>query len=414
MKHPACIFIDRGWVELEGSTAYRYIANKDTSDFLDSQAYKSKEGVYWPALKKTSRTPKFNEPDRPIQFVSSYEMKRFNLVSRYTEYAPVQVIEALKFLCEIQKYCLENGHFLETHMWNVILSHGRPLLIDIGDFFKYKKTSSDDHKVIQSLISSFRESEDNHSPIHFSKFIANYRSFIEDINKALHQENTSIIDKVDAVLNLISQAEPTTKNGYWTDYAKEEWTETKQIPMLYNNKSHSLCEYIKEKKPKTVFDVGCNNGIYSLYAASLGAECMGVDTDATSVQQANRLASSKNLNASFVCYDIMKDQPAYSLNGVYQKPTERFISEMVIAPAVYHHLFRQGHSSKSIVTELVKYSSKYLCLEFIPHNDTYIDTSLTSWDMLDNVLHHLKESGFETVIRNSHPYPRVWIMAEKK
>ena len=181
MKHPACIYTERGWVELEADSAYRYITNKETDTFLTSRGYRDKEGIYWPALKVTHRPPKFCDNSVSVEVVSSYEIEKFNLVSRYTEFVPSQILEALKFLCEIQKYCLENGYFLETHIWNVILSHGRPLLIDIGDFFKYKGSPSDNHRIMQSIVGSFREKEDNHSPVHFSKFIVDYQNFTEKL-----------------------------------------------------------------------------------------------------------------------------------------------------------------------------------------------------------------------------------------
>jgi SAM-dependent methyltransferase len=409
MKHLACIFVERGWVELDKESAFRYLTHQETIDFIESRAYLDKCNSYWPLFKTTNRQPTYVSD---IKITKAIEVDKINLVTRYTEWAPRQVIEALQFLCEVQKYCMSHGYYLQTHIWNIVLRRGKPFLIDLGDFFKFK---GDEATILGSITDSFIKSKSNHSPVLFSKWIPEYNNFLISIENIVNNKQKNILEKLDAISSELSLIKPTS-SGAWSNYAKEEkdiWLETSDIPTLHNNKSLHLCNYIKEHKPRTVFDVGCNTGIYSFYASSLGAECIGIDTDLRSLEVANKIAATRNLNCSFVAYDIMKEPVAYGRNGAYESPSKRFRSEMVIASAIYHHLYRQGHSSESIINELIKYSSKYICLEFIPHHDEHISVKEDQWDTMGNVLQIFKKNNFNTTTLPSFPNPRMWIMAEK-
>ena len=165
--------------------------------------------------------------------------------------------------------------------------------------------------------------------------------------------------------------------------------------------------------PKTVFDIGCNTGLYSIYSSSLGAECVGMDSDIASVEVANNLSKERGHNCSFICYDFMSPPPAYGLLGAYQHVHERLVSEMVIAPAVFHHLFRQGHSAEAIISELCRYSTKYVCMEFIPHNDIHISCKEEHWASLKDIISYFDAAGYKSQVLKSYPSPRTWIMAEK-
>ena len=406
MKHPACIFIERGWVELDEKSAFRYFTHQETIDFIESRAYLDKCNSYWPSFESTDRDPTYTSV---VKINKCIKLDKIDLITRYTEWAPRQIIEALQFLCEVQKYCISHGYYIQTHIWNVVLKKGKPFLIDLGDFFKIKGGESD---ILGSITDSFLINETSHSPVLFSKWIPDYNNFLISIRNIIENKQKNILEKLDCISRELSLINP-TKNGTWSGYANSSWTKTSDIPTLHNDKSLHLCNYIKEHKPSTVLDVGCNTGIYSLYASSIGAECIGIDTDLKSVEEANEIASIKNLNCSFVAYDIMNEPPAYGLNGAYESPSKRFYSEMVVASAIYHHLYRQGHSSESIINELIKYSSNHICLEFIPHNDKHIRLKEDQWGTISNILQIFKKNNFKTITSPSFPKPRVWIMARK-
>jgi len=141
-------------------------------------------------------------------------------------------------------------------------------------------------------------------------------------------------------------------------------------------------------------DLGCNTGMYSTYAARLGVSCIGVDLDKHAIEQANKYSSENQLPASFLCFDLMKSHIKYGLNGNCGSTEERLKSDMVIAPALIHHIFRQDHSIESIINKICNFGESFVAIEFIAHNDRTINEDVS-----------IKPSNLET---------RKWVMGTKK
>jgi SAM-dependent methyltransferase len=409
MKHPACLAINRGWVEITDDSAYRYITDPFAKEFLDSNSYSEKINEFWIAVSASDREPTYDYDKSKISICASYEVEKIEHVTHYPEWAPAQVIQALKLLCDIQIYCLHRGIFVETHLWNFVLRQGVPILIDLGDF---RRTSNNALVSLQSIMGSFRERLDNHCPVHMNTFIQNYSYVKENLFKIYNNNNLSLIDKFSLFKEQFEKAESTARAGKWSNYDKGAWKNIDDIPASVKDKSKILCEYISNKLPRTVLDVGCNTGMYSLYASSYGSACVGIDTDRISIAAANVSARDRNLNCIFVVSDIMNPPPAWGVKGVYGSIEDRFKSEMVIAPAIFHHLLMQNHDTNLIIDKLALYSKKYLCLEYIPYEYSFSCSPL-GWPSEELVMNRLRYLGFRVLLTDSSPTPRKWFLAER-
>jgi|15BtaG_2_1085339.scaffolds.fasta_scaffold00824_7 SAM-dependent methyltransferase len=409
MKHPACIAVERGWVEIEEEEVYRYITGEVSKTFIDSQAYADKVDEFWLSATPSSRLPQYDYDKSEIEIKSIYKVEKINHVTHYPEWAPQQVIAALKLLCEIQIYCMQKDVFVETHLWNFALRRGRPILIDLGDF---QTTNVHPDIPLQSILGSFREELDNHCPVHMSNFIQNYTSIKNNLIAIQKNNNFSLIEKFSLFREQLNSAKSTTSADKWSDYDKGSWNNIEEIPFAFKDKSRVLCEYIDNKKPSTVLDIGCNTGVYSLYASFKGAECMGIDTDSQSIEKANTSARNRGLNCAFIPFDIMKPSTSWGLGGVYGSLTMRLKSELVIAPAIFHHLLMQNYNPNLIIDTLASFSKKYMCLEYIPHDKEFACRE-NIWPTEKDVTHRLDCLGFKTVSTNSFPSDRKWILAER-
>jgi SAM-dependent methyltransferase len=430
-KHPACLATNRGWVEITDDSAYRYITDPFVKEFLNSNSYSEKINEFWIAASISDREPVHDYDKSKISICASYEVEKIEHITYYPEWAPAQVIQALKLLCDIQVYCLHRGIFVETHLWNFVLRKGVPILIDLGDFCpvpqvgtsliiqgeKFTTISPElpvgRDLITMSILGSFRNKLDNHCPIHMSTFIQNYSDTKENLRKIYNNNNLSLIDKFSLFKEQFEKVENTTRVGTWSDYDKGAWEDISDIPSAVNSKSRVLCEYISDKLPKTILDMGCNTGMYSLYASSHGSTCVGIDTDRTSVTTANASAKDRDLNCIFAVSDIMNPFPRWGIKGVYGSIEDRFKSEMVIAPAIFHHLLMQGHDSNLIIDRLASYSKKYLCLEYIPYENSFSRVPWT-WPSEELVVSRLNHLGFAVSLLSSSPVPRKWLLAQKK
>ena len=154
--------------------------------------------------------------------------------------------------------------------------------------------------------------------------------------------------------------------------------------------------FVEKINPKTLTDLGCNDGIFSFYSNYKDCQAIGIDKCQASVSRANNFASNNNLPSKFVNLDILSDkcEQGLGLNGGYEAPTLRFKSEMVIASALMHHLFKQCKDINKVINSIIAYTNKYAAIEFIPHSDQYISVGNDNWFLMDEIISILKENDF--------------------
>nr|QBK88466.1 MAG: methyltransferase domain protein [Mimivirus LCMiAC01] len=368
-KHSACIVTKYGWVdinkELYKSINCIKIPLHDT--ILSSDFYKKKEGIFWPRVKKI--TDYQSTHDNALAY---YDTEYIHHIIRYHEFTPEQFKKALLFLCDVCIYCYNHGYFLRTHLWNVTFVRGKPYLTDIRDFEKLKS-----QKWINIFIGHFRTKLDNHCPILASKFMINF----DDIYSKL----SSCTNDLFSIKNIISSIQVrTNKNGAWTDYHKSRVNflhSTDNLnEELYNKiknygggskdkrKSYNLLTEIETIKPKTIVEVGCNNGLYC-FASSKFANVVGLDYDINSINNANMINEKLQTSTTFIynnILDIQNNLKAQGQNGSYGTIYDRCRSELLIAPAIVHHLFKVCKSTDMILEIFDKLAKRYMIIENIP------------------------------------------------
>jgi len=176
-----------------------------------------------------------------------------------------------------------------------------------------------------------------------------------------------------------------------------------------NKKDMTVFNYMKEKMPSTVTDLGCNTGKQALFAASMGIKSIGLDYAANTIDMATENAKVMGLSCSFGCVDLLNPL----VYREYDPPKLKFKSEMVIASALLHHLYMAcGDINKSIDT-ILDYGTKYAAIEFIPHSDVHIRSRKT-WHSFEQVKNRLDYHNFKiTEVKDSEPIGRKWILAER-
>lgn len=400
---PACIARDLGYVLLDHNNrkAYRY-CNVPSANFLNSAAYQNKSGVWWPKAKAINP---LSIGQKNIPGLSLFEVDYIDHVFYWPEMSVTDRRLSLIFLSDICIYLAQHDIGLHSHLWNLTLQKGSPFFIDLGDF----KQGCDGVEMTATLESILRESmESHHGPVHPSEWISNWPKISTSIRE-LKLNTLNSIYKCKAFKSIMEDIEVLSGDHYWDSYPVQLNMPRNAADIIPYAESHrpALCNFIRENSPHTVTDLGCSRGLYSFYCNVLGASCVGIDYSHELIADANSRAKELNLLSSFSFLDLLNPQP-YGINGAYGSFMDRLKSEMVIAPAVIHHLHGLGKSLPSVITLFTQLSKKYLALEFISP-----DGRGNHINLLD-VQKILRSEGFLNIkVKDSYPFPRKWIFATK-
>lgn len=404
-KHNACVFTEYGWVDIDENNfkSINCVKLKLHDDILQSAFYKNKEDIYWPKVKKIN-----NYESKHGKCISYYDTEYINYIIRYPEFTPEQFKESLIFLCNVCKYCKNHGYYLRTHLWNLTYYKGYPFLIDIRDFEKLNKQNW-----LCIFKGHFREKIDKHCPIKASNFIKNYSYIYKKLNKCRNN-----LDDIKSILNEIKPIN--SSNGDWTNYHKNRTNFLLKSENLNDiqdqienfkggcgkiQKSSNLFKIIKEINPKNIIELGCNNGLYT-FGFTKYCPSIGIDYDINSINLANKINKNLKVNTKFIYFNILDEtklEKNYGYNGCYGNIYSRFKSDMVVAPAIIHHLNNQCKSTDKIIKIFDKFAIKYILIEQIP--------SMVNKKNLVNSLLKYKWKIIKTI--TSSPKPREWLLCTR-
>ena len=131
-----------------------------------------------------------------------------------------------------------------------------------------------------------------------------------------------------------------------------------------NTRFNRLIEIMSGHNIKTVFEVAANQGFFSnMLLTKAGVEhsyCTDYDDNA--------------VDTMFLKYPDRRNLSPVLMNFLFQPQTSftlpapaRFKSDLVVALAIMHHIIlTQGQSVDFFLTTLLKYSNKYILVEFMP------------------------------------------------
>jgi SAM-dependent methyltransferase len=233
---------------------------------------------------------------------------------------------------------------------------------------------------------------------------------------------------MESLRRIVLNMKVTPKSGEWSAYykGKNELPQfnpfTSDIEQFFSitPKHDVVYKIIKEHRPASVLDIGCNTGIYSYMAESLGARVLSIDPDEKAADELYRAAKNRALNITVGCSDFVAPmRPAEYMH----KPRLRALhlrarSEMVLCLAVVHHWVFKRHQLKfsDVSKILADVSEKMLVVEFVPPEDKHVMQWMNEnyrWYSLGNFISELKKYFSHVEVHESFPSPRVLVFCEK-
>lgn len=214
-------------------------------------------------------------------------------------------------------------------------------------------------------------------------------------SKGMYSSSTKLkSDRLRFYNDLLSDVEAIEIPGEktrWTNYYEDEAKELKL-------KLELVSATIERLKPVTVLDVGCNTGEFSVVAAQAGASVVSFDNDETCVEKLARKADELSLHILPLVMDFSNPTPSFGWSAQqFPAAPNRFKSEMVMALALIHHLvFHQRQSFERIIEGLQQYMGKWLIIEFVDMQDSYIQRWSTNFGRFD----WYTRGNFETTLKS--------------
>ena len=166
------------------------------------------------------------------------------------------------------------------------------------------------------------------------------------------------------------------KNTEWADY----YDKTNYSVKGFENKKKTISEFLDIVKPKTVWDLGANNGLFSRIASENRIFTVSLDMDSAAVEQ-NYLLSAVKKDKFILPLVLDLFNPTSSMGWGHKERMsliERGPAGVIFALALVHHLAISNNLPFSIIAELFSRMSNSLIIEFVPKNDSQVQRLLST------------------------------------
>jgi ribosomal protein L11 methylase PrmA len=137
---------------------------------------------------------------------------------------------------------------------------------------------------------------------------------------------------------------------------------------------------VADAKPRSVWDIGGNNGEFSRTIKDLAENIICMDMDPAAVDQNYRLCKQQGItNILPLVVDLTNPTPGLGFAN-RERPAlfERTQPDLIVALALIHHLCIGSNLPFSHVARLFAHLAPTLLIEFVPKSDSQVQRLLAS------------------------------------
>ena len=179
-------------------------------------------------------------------------------------------------------------------------------------------------------------------------------------------------------------------NTEWGDY----YSDTNYTEKSFEEKKQFISLAIDQVKPKLVWDMGANTGVFSRLASTKGINTISYDIDPLAVEK-NYLLSSQNSEQNILPLILDLTNPSSGIGWNHDERMsiiQRGPADMVFALALVHHLAISNNVPLNKIAEFFSQISKFLIIEFVPKSDSQVKRLLLT---RDDIFENYDEKNFE-------------------
>lgn len=181
----------------------------------------------------------------------------------------------------------------------------------------------------------------------------------------------------------------------WADY----YSDTNYSAEALGIKGQLVSKYIDRVSPKTAWDLGANNGLFSRVASQKGIYTIASDIDPAAVEQ-NYLLIKQTGDQCMLPLVVDLTNPSASIgwaNAERQSFIDRSPVDLVIALALIHHLAISNNLPLESVAQLFAKLGKWCIIEFVPKTDSQVKRLLSA---RKDIFTSYNQEGFESAFGN--------------
>jgi hypothetical protein len=193
-----------------------------------------------------------------------------------------------------------------------------------------------------------------------------------------------------ALEGTVGKLEWQPKGTEWADYYCGDSYEEGSL----EHKQTLVTKFLSAVRPRRVWDLGANTGVYSRIAALQGAFVCSFDADPACVERSYRTARETGEEAILpLLLDLVNPSPAIGwANRERQSLAERCDADAVLALALIHHLAISNNVPLRQLSGFFAGLCEHLIIEFVPKSDAKVRTLLAT---REDVFPDYTREGFE-------------------
>lgn len=179
---------------------------------------------------------------------------------------------------------------------------------------------------------------------------------------------------------------------------KTEWgnyySDTNYTEKSFEEKKKIISTTLEQLKPKIIWDLGANTGMFSRLASSKEINTISFDIDPLAVEKNYQMAT-KNNDQYILPLILDLSNPSSSIgwnNDERMSLIERGPVDLVFALALIHHLAISNNVPLYKIAEFFSRISKFLIIEFVPKSDSQVKRLLLT---REDVFDEYNEEKFE-------------------
>lgn len=435
LKHPSSFRDPAGHIFTEGGKLYRQVNKAGKADYDLTM----ESGLYDDLVKNgllVAHTEVKGAAEGDVYKV--LEPARIPFISYPYEWTFAQLKDAALLTLAVQKKALEHGMILkDASAYNVQFIGRQPIFIDTLSFKKYEAgeawegyrqfcehflaplalarySSYDALKLLRvelegltlDLATKLLPRRAKLRPGLFSHLFLHNASQKKYQNIA-SDKGTAAVSKrkvspfamqgiIGSLESSVKKLQPPHQTTEWGDY----YTFTNYSEKGFEYKRTLVKNMLDSVKPRPqiVWDMGANNGEFSVIAAESDIYTVAMDIDPLAVER-NYLAKANEQQAANMLplvQDCINPSPANGFMGTERDSLfDRGPADVVMALAIIHHLAIGRNVPLERLAELFARLGKHVIIEFVPKGDSKVDILLAS---RRDIFEHYDTPSFEAAM----------------
>lgn len=373
-------------------------------------------GLYEKLVSSDQLIPHKEVDITPFEVEFAYKVikpEKISFISYPYEWCFSELKQAALATLEIQKTALDfNMTLKDCSAYNIQFKNGKPILIDTLSFEKYQEgqiwkayRQFCQHFLAPLALMSYKDIRLNQLfriyidgiPLDLTSSLLPFRtrsmfSLLSHIHvhakSQKHYSNKEIklkdrklakrsfIGIVESLYSAIKKLKWSPIGTEWTDY----YSDTNYTEKGFKQKKEIISNWLVKVKPKVVWDLGANIGIFSRIASEKGIETISFDIDPAAVEK-NFLECMKNKESRILPLLLDLSNPSPNLGWESEERisfVDRGPADVVLALALIHHLAISTNVPLTRLALFFKKICKHLIIEFIPKTDSQVQRLLVS------------------------------------